>query len=226
MSIAERLKIIRQEISEAAKKSHRSADDILLVAVSKGQPFDAIEEVYNQHQRHFGESYAQEMIIKIKEAQKRQMTDIIWHYIGAIQSNKIKTISEAQIIESIDSLRHAELLDEQVKDTKNIFLQVNLSEAKERHGFLPSELALAIEKISRLKYIKIKGLMTILPLKPERPPGYWLTIMSNLRDELVLSHGLELSLSMGMSDDFKEAIAHGADLVRIGSSIFGPRTKT
>src|SRR5262245_13588436 len=96
LTITERFAQVKREITIACKNALRSHDSIQLVAVSKGQPFSAIEELYRLGQRDFAESYAQELAHKIKESQEKAMSDIIWHFIGGIQSNKIKIIKEAQ----------------------------------------------------------------------------------------------------------------------------------
>lgn len=223
--IAGRLARVQEEIKRTCESAGRNSDEIVLVAVSKGHPFAAVEKAYTAGQRHFGESYAQEMLEKIKESQKKAMIGITWHFIGAIQSNKIKIIAQADVVQSIDSIKHAQLLNDSRTQSIDVFLQVNQSEESHRRGFLEKEINNALHSIRALDRLNIKGLMTILPLQPLKPAHYWFERMRLLRDELQRKHEMPLALSMGMSNDFPQAIAGGASIVRVGSSIFGPRAK-
>jgi pyridoxal phosphate enzyme (YggS family) len=212
---------INAQIKKACDAWGRSSDDLTLVAVSKNQPFEAIINAYNLGIRDFGESYAQELQDKIKQAKEYKLNNIRWHFIGAIQSNKIKLIAQADIIQSVGSLRHAELLSQMLEQACEIFLQVKLSAAKERSGFSSSELAHAFSICKNLPRLKIIGLMTIAPLEPAYPASHWFKIMHDIRQDLDPS----LLLSMGMSDDFLEAIKYQSNILRIGTGIFGPRAK-
>lgn len=222
-SIKEKLALVRSEIKTAALLGGRNADEIKLIAVSKGQPMSAIEEAYKLGQRDFGESYAQEMALKIKESQDKNMPGLIWHFIGAIQSNKIKLIAKAQEVHSLSTIRQTELLEHYATHPIDVYLQVNLDQDPGRQGFFEAELPEAIDALEPFRHLHLKGLMAIAPLKAATAPSYWFLRMQMLRNELQRKCHRPLALSMGMSDDFLLAVAHGADALRIGSSIFGPR---
>jgi pyridoxal phosphate enzyme (YggS family) len=222
--IAENLNKLRKDIAQAAIKNKRPEESVRIIAVSKGQPFEKILEAYAAGQRDFGESYAQEFLKKTEHAKSLNL-DIRWHFIGGLQSNKLKIISHAQLVHSIDSLSHAEKLSSILEHPLEILLQVNWASSDKRQGFKPSELKHACKEISSMKNLVMKGLMTIVPLEPGAQATACFSSMKSLRDSLAAEGYGQLLLSMGMSNDFQEAIAHGADFVRIGSRIFGPRQK-
>jgi len=221
LSLAARLSEIRNKIETACKAIHKNPEEVTLVAVSKGQSFEKIREAYELGIRDFGESYAQEFKNKMALASLENMNDIKWHYLGAIQSNKIKIIIQADYIHSVDTIRHAESLSKAATQEKNIFLQVNLDHTRGRQGFEPQEIKAAFSACSALSYINIIGLMAILPLGVLGSEGSWFAKMRDLREQRLLP---KLKLSMGMSQDFEEAIVYGADFIRIGTELFGART--
>lgn len=198
----------------------RNSNDITLIAVSKGQDFAAIALAYEAGIRHFGENYAQEMSKKIDMAKTKNLS-ITWHFLGAIQSNKIKLINKADFIHTISSIKQAQLIDGINLAKKSIFIEVNLANDPQRHGCpLEHVLNLALS-IKDYPHIHLAGLMCIAP--NDQSPSHWFNIMARLRHELSL-HGLvNMKLSMGMSADFSLALAQGSDYVRIGTKIFGPR---
>ncbi len=184
-----------------------------VLAVSKGQPLSKIEALYNQGQRDFGENYASEMIRKM-DALAEKCPDIRWHFIGQIQSNKIKQIARANVIQSISKIKQIDAIAQGTFHAKlGVFIQVNLDRDPTRGGALPEEIPALKEAILKQPKLKLMGLMTITPL--ER--GDWFKVMKSLQ----LSDYPELS--MGMSDDYEEAIKHGATWVRLGTALFGPR---
>lgn len=187
------------------------------LAVSKGQPLEKIKALYAKGQRDFGENYAEEFITK-KEALKTDCPDIRWHFIGQIQSNKIKLIAQADYIHSLASLKHAGLLAEQTSHSQlPVFIQINLSGEPHRGGILPSELPEFVKALSSIPRLKLIGLMTVLPIHTNHPPSYWFAQMQALK------HPDYPELSMGMSDDYQEAIKYGATWIRLGSALFGIR---
>ncbi len=222
-SIEKNQKSLFLEIVSACDRAKRPETDVTVIAVSKGQAFRQIREAYDCGIRNFGESYAKEMAEKLIQARSLGINDIYWHFVGAIQSNKISIIKEAHMIHSIGSVRHAKLLNGVAEKCKDIFLQVNLDNNPNRQGVAPDKVLVAISEIKSLKALNLKGFMTVLPMD-NKPPSFWFSKMAALKNE-ILRHGLmdKVMLSMGMSGDFKEAIAYGADFLRIGSRIFGPR---
>lgn len=188
------------------------------LAVSKGQPIEKIKALYATGQRDFGENYAEEFIAK-RDALKTACPEIRWHFIGQIQSNKIKLIAQADTIHSLASLKHAKLLSEQTPHKQlPVFIQINLSSEPHRGGILPSELPEFVKALSKIPKLKLIGLMTILPIDTNQPPGYWFAQMQALQNPAYPE------LSMGMSDDHEEAIKYGATWIRLGTALFGART--
>lgn len=215
---------IETAISDACRRASRSRHEVTLIAVTKGHDFSKLAAAYHLGQRDFGESYAHEMASKIKLAQTANLKDIKWHFMGAIQTNKLKLIRKADFVHSIGSVRHAELLNDMADKVIDIFLQVNLDGDVKRQGFLCADLLPAVKKVAGFKRLRLKGLMAILPQDPDSPMRVWFTKMVDLK-RTILKSGLleEVYLSMGMSDDFAEAIMHGTNFVRIGTKLFGPR---
>ena len=224
-AIKENLLEINERIADAAKRSGRSAADVTLVAVSKVHPASTILAAYEAGQRHFGENYAQEL--KEKHAALKELTDIKWHFIGHLQRNKVKiAVSTGAIVETVDSVRLAEALNQQAERDGCILpvlLQVNVGEEKQKSGASPEALPALIEDISHLGRLVIKGLMTIPPydLDSDETRKYFESLRK-LRDK---NGGLDRLpyLSMGMSHDFEAAVEEGATHVRVGTAIFGGR---
>jgi pyridoxal phosphate enzyme (YggS family) len=220
--IRKNLAQVKREIKEACRAKGRSEEDVTLIAVSKGHDFSSIKIAYHLGQQNFGESYAVEMSQKMMLAKEEGLTDVRFHFIGAVQSNKLKLIKNADVVHSISSIRHAEMLNNVLVKNLPIFLQVNLNQDSSRQGFFYSEIISALEKIQRFSNLKPEGLMAILP--QDNNPSLWFMKMSALKDDIVKKGMMDhVFLSMGMSDDFKEAISYGANYVRIGTRIFGAR---
>lgn len=189
-----------------------------ILAVSKGQSLEKIKVLYAQGQRDFGENYAEELAQKQK-ALKADCPDIKWHFIGRIQSNKTKLIAQANYVHSLASLKHADLLAQQTPhEFLPVFIQLNLSGEAHRSGVLVSELSGLARSVQTIPKLKLIGLMAILPLNTGKPDSYWFAQMQALKNPEYPE------LSMGMSDDYKEAINFGATWIRLGTAIFGPRT--
>lgn len=221
LNLAERYQQVKASIAEQARQVSRNAHTLSLIAVSKGQPMSAIAELYKLGQRAFGESYAQELNLKIKESAILGLSDIVWHFIGAIQRNKIKLIQQAHVVQSVGSIAHARLLNDASNHPLDIFLQVNINNDPARQGFAPLALNDAMLMLEACTNLRLQGLMMIAPLSEH--PSHWFAMLDALRHTLSLKHARPLALSMGMSNDYLCAINHGADVLRIGSSIFGPR---
>ncbi len=214
------LEHIKSEITKSCLASHRHEEDVQLVAVSKGQDFSKIKIAYDLGLRHFGESYAKELAAKLLLAKDMGLHDIKWHFIGAIQTNKIKIIAAADFVHSVGSIAHAQALSHAASKSIEVFLQVNLSESSGRQGFSDNEVVKAAGEIETLAHLHLLGLMTILPLSPSMPNHYWFSRMAHLRAQI----NPQLKLSMGMSGDFYDAIVAGTNFIRLGESLFGPRS--
>src|SRR3989338_946642 len=183
-----------------------------LLAVSKGRSLEQIKALYDSGQRDFGENYAEEFKSK-QEALKTSCPEIKWHFIGQIQSNKIKIISQAHYVHSLSKLKHAQLLAEHTAhNLLQVFIQVNLSRESHRGGVVPEEISNLAESILKIPKLKLIGLMAILPLQGD--PNHWFAQMQALQQPNYPE------LSMGMSDDYQVAIQHGATWVRLGKALF------
>ena len=215
----------RHEFGAAAYKAGRDASSIRLVLASKTQPSEAIRAAADAGARDFGENYVQEAIAK--RAELSDLTDIRWHLIGHLQTNKVKVAASAfALIHSVDSVRLAEALARaQPSPRVHALIEVNLGGEASKTGVAPDGVA-AILDAARDK-LEIDGLMTIPPpaasAEAARP---YFAQLRELRDRLARQSGYALSeLSMGMTDDFEVAIEEGATIVRIGRAVFGERPK-
>ena len=226
-NIKENILKIKKDILQSEVKFGRKKNSVTLMAVSKTQSTGNILEAYNAGQRHFGENYIQESIEKIIELKD---LDIIWHFIGKIQSNKAKFIAENyDWVHSIDKISTLEKLNNHRKSIKkkiNICIQVNIDSEETKSGIFINEVEKFIEQANDLKQITIRGIMAI-PMYQSDYDSQFKTFakIKDLFDSLV-KKGYKLdTLSIGMSSDYNAAIAAGSTIVRIGTSIFGERIK-
>lgn len=223
--IARRLQTVRERIDAAARRARRDGSSIRLVLASKQQPPDAIREAWQADARDFGENYVQEAVSK--RAELSDLSDIRWHLIGHLQSNKAKVAASTFVlIHGIDSARVANALSRaRSLDTPRVrcLIEVNLGAESSKNGVPPNAVANLLDA-SRDK-IEVVGLMTIPPptTTPELARPYFAELRA-MRDRLAMESGFRLSeLSMGMSDDFEIAIEEGATIVRVGRAVFGER---
>jgi pyridoxal phosphate enzyme (YggS family) len=217
-----KLEAIKERCRIACEKAGRAPDSVRILAVSKGHGIDAILEAYSLGVRDFGENYAAEMAQKI-EALQTQCPEIRWHYIGHIQSNKLRLITGASWIHSLSEITHAQGLSA-FKTNPHVLLQVNLGGEEKRSGVLEKDLLERYLAIRALPHFHLCGLMTIAPQHVGVATGVWFKKMQELRSGLEQKIGQALpELSMGMSADFEEAIQFGATWVRVGTLLFGER---
>jgi pyridoxal phosphate enzyme (YggS family) len=222
-ALEERLTIVQARVGAAAYKAGRDASSIRLVLASKTQPSEAIRAAWQAGARDFGENYVQEAIAK--RAELADLTEIRWHLIGHLQTNKAKSAASAFcLIHSVDSVRLAEALARaQPSPRVHALIEVNLGSEASKSGVAPDVVAALLDAATGK--IEIDGLMTIPPpaasVEAARP---YFARLRELRDRLAIQSGLALSeLSMGMTDDFEVAIEEGATIVRIGRAVFGER---
>jgi PLP dependent protein len=219
VDLAANLEILKKRIARACLKAGRSPDEITLVAVSKTVDAAAIAEAFKLGIRNFGENRVQEAERKLPLLSHLQPRPV-WHMIGHLQSNKIKTALELfDIIQSVDSLDKADLINHRALKKTPVLLQVNAAAEKTKGGFSPAEMKGVVAAVSKLPNLDIRGLMTIAPAaeEAEEVRGIFRQ-MRGMRDSFGLEH-----LSMGMSEDFEVAIEEGATLIRIGRALFGER---
>ncbi len=218
-AIAERIDRVRRRIVSACARSGRSAEDVTLIAVTKGFPPAAIREAAAAGIRHFGENRVQEAQAKLPPLAGLSAA-VTWHMIGHLQTNKVKTVLELfDTIHSVDSLHLAEAISRRARKTVPVFLEVNVGGEPSKYGFSLDNLHGEYEAIARLPNVEVRGLMTVAPLADD--PEQARPVFRRLRDAAA-SLGLR-ELSMGMTDDFEVAIEEGATHVRIGRAIFGER---
>lgn len=224
-NIAERLAEVREKLAEAVKRSGRLSEEVSLVAVSKTYSEEKIQEAIHAGQLIFGESRVQEALSKALSLP----TDLHWHLIGHLQSNKIrKALTLFQLFHGVDSIKLAQNIDRVAGGEgvcARILLEVNMSGEASKFGFVPEDVAAGIEELLALRNVQIEGLMTIAPFHPDpensRP---FFAGLRELRDRLASKSQRPFpTLSMGMSGDYEVAIEEGATLIRVGSSIFGER---
>ena len=218
ISIKENLEIIRNKIAEAEKKSGRQAGSVKLMAVSKFHPAEAILEAYNAGERDFGESRVQELCAKQSQLPK----DIRWHFIGHLQTNKVRQIVPfVYLIHSVDSVHLMETINAEaarINRVVNILLEVHTANETTKSGFLPQEIQTL--DLDLYPNLKVCGLMTMATNTDDEVEIHrCFQLLNSLAD----SDKHFLIRSMGMSDDYLLAIQDGANMVRIGTDIFGAR---
>lgn len=227
MTIAANLANITERITLAAAKGGRNPEAVRLVAVSKTRPTEDIAAAFECGQIVFGENYVQEFTEKFPK-----VTDQIqWHFIGHLQSNKVKYIAgKVALIHSVDRLSLAEEIDRQwrkLDKTCDVLIQVNISGETSKSGTTEAGAIELVRTCAKLPNIRIKGLMTMPPFfdDPDAARPYF-TELRHLSENIAAQRisGVEMTeLSMGMSGDFVTAIEEGATLVRVGTAIFGER---
>ena len=228
MAIKEQLLECQDRINQACHNAHRPSDSVLLIAVSKTHTADKVLQAYQAGQRHFGENYVQECSEKIT-ALNTSCPDIIWHFIGPLQSNKTRIIAEqVDWVQSVDRLKIAERLSTQ-RPTHlpplQVLVQVNISGELTKSGVTPSETQHLCSQILNLPNIELRGLMAIPEpgSSPESLPELY-SLFKEIQNNLGSNAKFD-TLSMGMSDDLESAIQAGSTMVRIGTAIFGQRIK-
>lgn len=221
-NIADNLRHVRGRIDEAARACGRDPAEIRLVAVSKTKPAAMIREAATAGCRDFGENYLQEAQAKIAELAD---LDATWHFIGAIQSNKTRSIAEHfHWAHTVDREKIARRLSDQCPPGKvlNVTIQVNVDDDPAKAGVDPEDTRALLAAVAGLPNLSVRGLMTILRQDSDPATGYGRLkdLFESLRPS---ARGDWDTLSMGMSGDFPQAIAAGATHVRVGSAIFGAR---
>jgi pyridoxal phosphate enzyme (YggS family) len=233
MSISENLAAVRERINRAARRAGRPPEEIALMAVSKTQPAERIREAYSAGQRLFGENRVQEFSGKIDAL--RDLKDAEWHMIGHLQTNKAAKTAELFLaVDSVDSLKLAEKLDAAARvlgKKLDVLIEINVGGETAKSGMAPNSAALdqLLTAAPRLGALVFRGLMSVPPLTddPEGARRYFRKL-HELRDVIAARKPPSVAmhqLSTGMSHDFEVAIEEGSTCVRVGTAIFGERTK-
>ena len=230
MSLKERLTELSAELAELATEAGRSPEEIKLIAVSKTHPSELIAEAFQAGQVRFGENRVQEASEKIERLQN---PGIEWHLIGHLQKNKARFCpGRFDWIHSVDSQELLELLEKQCalqRQSIQILLQANLSQEDSKSGVSDYDnLCRLLEKAQDCQWLSCRGLMTMAAATDDaneirRTFAQLRTWLEKLRNEFTLTTFTELS--MGMSSDYRIAIAEGATMIRLGTALFGERAK-
>ena len=221
---------VKQRIAQATKNADRIDHSVQLLAVSKTKPLSAIKLAYQFGLRQFGENYVQESVEKIKQSHLDSdfENDIVWHFIGPIQSNKTRPVAEHfDWVQSVDRIKIAQRLNDQRPETLlplNICLQVNISEEDAKFGANLDQVIELTSQINALPNLVLRGIMAI-PEKTndEAVLADQFNAMHALFETLQSIYPQVDTLSMGMSGDLQNAIKCGSTMVRIGTDIFGSR---
>ena len=225
----DRLEEIRERIERAARVAGRNPVEIRLIAATKTVSVERLRAAVVCGCRIFGENRVQEAVAKMETLPGT--SGVEWHFLGALQSNKIKSvIGRFRLLHALDWVEVAEQLDKELRERdllQPVLLQVNISKEPSKHGFSPDKVVEAAHELANFKNLLVRGLMTIPPLavSAEDSRSYFRDLRrlaAQLDSEKI--PGIAMTeLSMGMSGDFECAIEEGATMVRIGSALFGPR---
>ncbi len=224
-NIAERLTSAYQQIAEIIAKCQREPSTAQLIAVSKTKPVADILAAYQAGHRQFGENYVQELVEKATFFKDK--SDIQWHFIGPIQSNKTRDIASfASVVHSIDRLKIAERLSAQ-RPTHlpplKVLIQVNISEEASKAGILSQDVLAFADELVKYPNLQLIGLMAIPEPAKDGDNHIAFSRMQQLSQQLQQRHPSACELSMGMSDDWPQALTFGATMIRLGTAIFGQR---
>lgn len=219
---------ILPRLKSAAEKSGRSTDEIILLAATKTVHPDVINYALQNGIKYIGENRVQEYLSKYDDL---CLNGVTRHFIGHLQTNKVKMIiDKVDMIESVHSVKLAECIGQlSVKSGRvtDILLEVNIGEEDSKSGFLAGEIEDAVRRIAQIEGVSVKGLMAIPPICPDKNEvrkyfAQMKQLFIDIRDKNIDNSNM-LYLSMGMSDDFDIAVEEGANIVRIGTALFGER---
>ena len=217
-----KIKSIQLRIDEASKKILKESNEISLIAVSKRKSIEHIQHAYEIGIRNFGENYAQELEEKVKQLSYKE---IVWHFIGPLQSNKAKSIAtNADWIHSLDREKIVNKINYECENENkkiNGCIQINISGETSKSGLKPEELLDFADHIKLLENINLKGIMVLPSLTGDVEEQ--MINSKKLHNKLIESHPEATYLSMGTTNDFESAIKFGSNMVRIGELIFGKR---
>ncbi len=223
MSIAENLEQLRSNMPESGNRP-------TIVAVSKMRSLEEILRAYRAGVRHFGENRLPELIEKrraLKSANPEAANQIVWHFIGHIQSRKARdAVAAADRIDAVDTIKLARRLDHwanQKEKICDVLVQVNISNEPQKYGFAPDVVSKCVQEILCLKNLNVRGLMGMASFtSDESVISSQFRLLRDLRDDLIQNGflGEDSALSMGMSGDYRLAVEHGSTEIRVGSMIF------
>lgn len=242
-TLKQRYEGVKQRIEESARRVNRSSENIILVAVTKFASFDQIRELIDLGHKDFGENRVQQLVQRVAQVDEflqrasqlgpsnrsRVPDSVRWHMIGNLQRNKVrKVLPLVRLIHSVDSLRLAEEIQAAIgkkEESIEVLIQVNTSGDRNKSGIAPAAIQHLIEQVDTMINIKVRGLMNMAPLMedPEDSRPIFercLELFEDIKLSGVVDDRFNI-LSMGMTNDFEVAIECGANLVRVGTAIFG-----
>ena len=220
--------IIRENIARAAQSVGKTEDDIVFLAATKTVDAPTINHAISLGLRYIGENRVQELLSKYDDY---DLTHASLQFIGHLQSNKVRQIvGKVDLIQSVDSeklAREISRCSEKLGITTDILLEVNIGREENKSGVLPEQLGELIDKVKEINAVKVRGLMAIPPIceKPQENCKFFDNmnkLFLDIRSKNIDNISMDI-LSMGMSDDYEEAIRCGANMIRVGSALFGAR---
>ncbi|MXZ13192.1 MAG: YggS family pyridoxal phosphate-dependent enzyme [Candidatus Dadabacteria bacterium] len=227
MSLKDRIDGVEERIGEACRRSGRNRGEVRLVAVSKKFSIDVILEANRLGLCDFGENYAQELRDKQREAGNQADGMLRWHFVGALQRNKVKyVLGKADLIHAVDNMALVAELDKRAAAAGicvRALVEINGGE-ESKNGISGDDLREFLESASRFPNVSLEGLMIMPPYFEDPEMGRpWFSGLREMRDKVAGEFPAVRELSMGMSNDFEVAIQEGATILRVGSALFGPR---
>ena len=228
MSIAQNIARIRQQMDRAAIAAGRDPKSILLCAATKMNDAEAVREAIRGGVDCCGENRVQELTAKLAE---HAYDGAPVHFIGHLQTNKVRqVVGKVDLIQSVDSLRLLEAIQKEAarqEIIQNILLEINIGAEENKTGFAPEDIHPLLEKIGQFPNVRVKGLMTIPPVRQKDGDNdKFFLKMYNISVDIIRKKYDNVSMdcmSMGMSDDYEDAIRCGSTMIRVGTAIFGPR---
>ncbi|ENZ01954.1 YggS family pyridoxal phosphate-dependent enzyme [Clostridium thermobutyricum] len=216
MSIKENIKKIKEEIG----------DNVKLLVVSKTRSLEEMEEAYEIGERDFAENKVQELVYKEENFHK----DVNWHLIGKLQTNKVKYIvGKTALIHSLSSVKLLQMIEKKFGESNeiaNVLIQINIGREESKSGILEEDLEELILEVEKCNFVKVKGIMVIIPKGDEESNRMYFRKTKEIFDDLKTKKFKNIvmeTLSMGMTHDYKIAIEEGANTIRVGTGIFGER---
>lgn len=225
--LQERIQHIEKEIQAACKRSGRNREDITVIAVTKQVSTERTKEVIDLGILHVGENRPEGLLAKRQDIQS---SAVCWHYIGNVQSRKVKeVIHDIHCLHSLDRISLAKEIQKRASAPIDCFVQVNVSGEQSKSGVSPDELLTFLQQLATFDKIRVIGLMTMAPFTEDQDVlKSVFSSLRQLRDEMVaanMEHAPCTQLSMGMSNDFAIAIEEGATHVRIGTALVGTESE-
>ena len=220
--LADKLNLVKKNIEEACDTAGRSPQEVTLIAVSKTKPVEMLKEAYDAGARVFGENKVQEIVNKYDQ----MPSDVQWHMIGHLQRNKVKyIIDKVTLIHAVDRYSLLKEIEKQAakRDLEMpVLIQVNIAKEESKHGFEVEEIDEVFNSLKDYPHVKVRGLMMMAPHIESSETERYFKMTQELLQRLQKDYPMYQldQLSMGMSNDYHEALKHGSTMIRIGSALF------